>query len=238
MIDRDITAGIVFFSGKPPERQILTPETAAAVFRAEWQDERARLASLLSAVTGLRAGEIQGLRVQDMGRDCLYIRHSWNGRDKLKTTKNNEPRTVEVPFPGLIQDMVNLAAKNPSGAGMDSFIFWAERTPEKPMENRLYLNGLRDALRKTGMSEEAAKVYTFHGWRHFYTSYMRERVTEKLLQSQTGHKSIKMLDHYSDHRTAGDREKIQAAQRETFGALIPALSGGCQETNPELNCNI
>jgi integrase len=190
MIDRDITAGIVFFSGKPSERQILTPETAAAVFRAEWQDERARLASLLSAVTGLRAGEIQGLRVQDIGRDCLHIRHSWNGRDKLKTTKNNEPRTIEVPFPDLIQDMVNLAAKNPSGAGMDSFIFWAERTPGKPMENRLYLNGLRDALQKSGMSKEAAKIYTFHGWRHFYTSYMRERVTEKLLQSQTGHKSI------------------------------------------------
>jgi hypothetical protein len=36
IIDRDITSGIVFFSGKPPERQILTPETAAAVFRAEW----------------------------------------------------------------------------------------------------------------------------------------------------------------------------------------------------------
>jgi integrase len=118
--------------------------------------------------------------------------------------------------------MVSLASKNPSGAGMDSFIFWAERTPGKPMENRLYLNGLRDALQKTGMSREAAKVYTFHGWRHFYTSYMRERVTEKLLQSQTGHKSIKMLDHYSDHRTVGDREKIQTAQREVFSALLPA----------------
>jgi hypothetical protein len=34
MIDRDITAGITWFSGKAPERQILTPETAAAVFRA------------------------------------------------------------------------------------------------------------------------------------------------------------------------------------------------------------
>jgi hypothetical protein len=49
---------------------------------------------------------------------------------------------------------------------------------------------------------------------------MRERVTEKLLQSQTGHKSIKMLDHYSDHRTAGDREKIQTAVLQAFGPLI------------------
>jgi hypothetical protein len=30
MTDRDLTAGIIWFSGKPKERQILTPETAAA----------------------------------------------------------------------------------------------------------------------------------------------------------------------------------------------------------------
>jgi hypothetical protein len=34
MIGRDIAAGITWFAGKPKERQILTPELAAAVFRA------------------------------------------------------------------------------------------------------------------------------------------------------------------------------------------------------------
>jgi hypothetical protein len=51
---------------------------------------------------------------------------------------------------------------------------------------------------------------------------MRERVTEKLLQSQTGHKTLAMLEHYSDHRKAGDREQIQTAQIEAFGGLIPS----------------
>jgi integrase len=144
--------------------------------------------------------------------------------DGLKTTKNNECRTIEVPFPSIIQELLDMAKRNPHGAGMDSFVFWAELSPGKPMEAEIFLRDLRAALIKTGMSKESAKAYTFHGWRHYFTAYMRERVNEKLLQSQTSHKTLAMLDHYSDHRIAGDRERIQAAQKEVFGVLIPSVA--------------
>jgi hypothetical protein len=36
------------------------------------------------------------LQVQDLRADCINVRHSWNNRDRLKTTTNNEIRTVEV----------------------------------------------------------------------------------------------------------------------------------------------
>ena len=221
MIDKDVTQGITWFSGKAAERQILSPELAAAIFKVQWKDERARLANMLAMVTGMRAGEIQGLRVQDLGKDCLYIRHSWNRLDGLKTTKTNENRTVEVPFPGLIHDLLTLAATNPHGQNMDGYVFWAEKMPDKPMEATLFNDGLREVLILSGMNRESAKVYTFHGWRHYFTSYMRERVTEKLLQQQTGHKTLVMLNHYSGHKIAGDRERIRQAQIETFGGLLP-----------------
>jgi len=225
MIDRDVTQGITWFSGKATERQILTPELAAAIFKVQWKDERARLANMLAMVTGMRAGEIQGLRVQDLGKDCLYIRHSWNRLDGLKTTKTNESRTVEVPFPGLIQDLLTLAASNPHGQIMEGYVFWADKMPDKPMEASLFNDGLREALILAGMSKESAKAYTFHGWRHYFTSYMRERITEKLLQQQTGHKTLVMLNHYSGHKIAGDRERIRQAQIETFGGLLPDTTG-------------
>ena len=213
--------GITWFSGKAAERQILSPELAAAIFKAQWKDERARLANMLAMVTGMRAGEIQGLRVQDLGEDCLYIRHSWNRMDKLKTTKTNECRTVEVPFPGLIQDLLALASSNLHGGIIDGYVFWAEKTHDKHMESSLFIDGLREALIFAGMSKESAKDYTFHGWRHYFTAYMRDRVTEKLLQAQTGHKTLAMLNLYSGHRIAGDRERIRQAQIETFGGLLP-----------------
>jgi integrase len=221
IIEKDVTAGITWFSGETVERQILSPEIARAIFYLEWPDERAKLANMLAAVTGLRAGEIQGLRVQDLGRECLYIRHSWNNRDRLKTTKNNEIRTVEVPFPVLIEALLNLAQQNPHGINMDSYVFWARQSSSKPVENILFLTGLRNALIKTGMSEKTASGYVFHGWRHFFTAYMRDRLNNKLLKSQTGHKTDAMLDWYAEHRIAGDREKVRQAQREVFGALVP-----------------
>jgi integrase len=89
------------------------------------------------------------------------------------------------------------------------------------MESKLFIAGLRDALIKTGMSETSATVYVFHGWRHYFTAYMRDKLNEKLLGSQTGHKTVAMLIQYSDHVLAGDRDKIRQAQKDIFGALIP-----------------
>ncbi|MCL2318910.1 MAG: hypothetical protein FWC45_02405 [Treponema sp.] len=50
MIDRDVTKGITWYSGKSAERQILSPELAAAVFRTPWKDERSRLANMLAMI--------------------------------------------------------------------------------------------------------------------------------------------------------------------------------------------
>lgn len=222
IIDRDITKGITWFSSTSQERLILTPEIAEAIFRVQWSDDRSRLANILAMVTGMRAGEIQGLRVQDLGKDCLYVRHSWNFEDGLKLTKTNESRTVEVPFPGLIQELIELAKRNPHIQSMDSYIFWAELSANKPMEQDIFLRDLRAALIKTGMSNnESAKLYTFHGWRHFFTSYMQEKINEKLLQKETGHKTKSMVRHYANHQIAGDRERIQQAKIDTFGRLLP-----------------
>jgi integrase len=105
---------------------------------------------------------------------------------------------------------------------MESYVFWAEKYPNKPIEQDIFRRDLQDALIKIGLSQESAKAYTFHGWRHYFTAYMRPCIDEKLLQSQTGHKTLSMLDHYAGHRIAGDRERIRQAQIEMFGALLPS----------------
>ncbi|MDR2245962.1 MAG: hypothetical protein LBE17_04700 [Treponema sp.] len=74
MTDRDVTMGITWFSGKSNERPILSPEQAAAVFRVQWKDDRAKLANMLAMVTGMRAGAIQGLRPTGTGfRPGLFV---------------------------------------------------------------------------------------------------------------------------------------------------------------------
>ena len=220
-INRDITQGLMFFSGETGKRRILTPEQAASIFNVKWPDERSKVANMLSMVTGLRCGEIQGLRVRDLGDECLLVRHSWNYDDKLKTTKNNKERIVELPFPLIMESLEYIASLNPHGFSPDSYVFWAVCTANKPIEQKRFINDLRAALVTTGMTEKAAKGFTFHGWRHFFTSYMRNKIEDKLLQSQTGHKTLSMLERYSDHRLCGDRNKIREAQLDVFASLLP-----------------
>jgi len=219
LLDHDITAGLTGFAVRNGKRAILTPEIVQALFAIEWTDERYKLANLLAMCTGLRLGEIRALRKCDLGESCLYIRHSWNDLEGLKSTKNGEERVVQLPFPELSKKLLQLAEWNPFDSGMEAFVFFAT-IPGKPAEHKSFLTALHAALEKIGMSEEEAKKYCFHSWRHFYASYMRDKVSEKLLQAQTGHKTLAMLEHYSEHKISGDDEKIQAAQKELFGAVV------------------
>lgn len=219
IIDRDITAGLSGFYGGGKPREILTPEMAQAVFSVEWRDKRAYLANLLAMCTGMRSGEIRALRKQDLGRGCIYVNHSWSPYDGLKSTKNGESRIVLLPFPQITEQLMELANSNPFTSGINAFIFYAT-IPDRPIEEHIFRDGLHEALQQVGMTEKEAKKYTFHSWRHFYAAYMRDRISDKLLQSQTGHKTLTMLEHYSNHRIAGDNERIEQAQTEIFGGIV------------------
>ena len=48
--------------------------------------------------TGMRAGEIQTLTVDDLGEDKIYVRRSWSKYDGLKCCKNGEERSVPIPI--------------------------------------------------------------------------------------------------------------------------------------------
>jgi integrase len=177
---------------------------------------------MLAAVTGMRLGEVLALRLQDLGPDCLYVRGSWGCVDGLKLPKNNKPRTVELPFPDLLRGLFDLANGNPWGVSPDSFVFWTEYKAGVPMQGKMFINGLRAALTDSGFSESEAGKYVFHGWRHFYTTYLMGKLEKKLLKSQTGHLTDAMLAHYGEHQTESDRKTIQARAVKTFGGLLPS----------------
>jgi len=221
IIENDPTLGHLLFTGEERKRFILTPTAVGALFRTVWKNDRAKTASMLASVTGMRSGEILALRVQDLGADCLYVRGSWNRIDKIKLPKNNETRTVEIPFPVLMNKLIEQAKSNPWGFSPDSFVFWSEFHDDQPMQPDLLLIALREELTQIGFSKEEAKKYLFHGWRHFFTSYMVKRLDKRLLKSQTGHKTDEMIDLYSDHEIVGDRELIQEKQKEAFAGLLP-----------------
>lgn len=223
-IDKDISKGFVFFSGTYNERAILTPEMAEALFSFQWDDARAMLANAVAMCTGMRSAEIASLQLQDIGRNCLYVRHSWNAKDGLKCTKNGESRRVLLPFPKITGALKRLAEANPYGGGMERFVFWAT-IPGKPLDPDTFLKGLRKSLLRIGVAEEETMKYTFHAWRHYFATYMKDRVRDSALQKQTGHKDISVLEHYASHGTSEDDEKMMSAQSEIFGKAVSEIPG-------------
>ena len=49
---------------------------------------------------------------------------------------------------------------------------------------------------------------------------MSERVNQKALQKQTGHKTVSMLEHYAEHETLQDVNNIKNAQIALFGNVV------------------
>ena len=223
-IEQDPTRGHLMFSGKKAKKKIFNPTIAVGVFRASWYNERSKLGNMLAAVTGMRNGEVLALRYKNLGPDCLYVDGSWNREDGDKLPKNNETRTVEIPFPDLMGGLIEVAKQNPWGVSPNSYVFWTEYRQDRPMPDYIFNRGLRRALKTIGFKKEEAEEYTYHGWRHFYTAYMKGKLDKKLLKSQTGHLTDEMLEYYGDHEIEGDRETIRKASRNTFAGLLPEPS--------------
>lgn len=217
VLEKDLTTGLVLYSGEEKEREILTPELATAIFSKKWKDPCAKLANLLAMCTGLRAGEVQGLRKCDLGQSCVYVKHSWNLADGLKCVKNKESRIGEIVFPELMGALIEQANSNPYDEGLDGYVFWAS-IPGKPIESHGWLKSLREVCKEVGIADPS--WVTFHAWRHFFTTYMGGKVDDKILQIATGHKTLEMIEHYRDHIRVGDIDALKTAQREVFEPIL------------------
>lgn len=171
-------------------RGVLTLAEARAVIAAPWADPRARAASLLAATTGMRLGEVRGLTLEAIHKDEIEIRNSWADKEGLKSPKWGSARTV--PVPAHVEALLRKQAEgNPWGDGL--VFYGAHRgRPYGEVEIR---KGLQTALEAVGI--DPSRGVTFHSWRHFFNSQMRDRIPDHALRQLTGHRSEAMTERYT-----------------------------------------
>lgn len=218
LIVQDITQGLSLFGCKPAETVILTRQVARDLFSRPWKHKKAMLANKVAMLTGLRSGEIQALRKCDIGRDCIYVRHSWNKIDGLKLPKNGGQRKVFVPFADFLNELRELTP------GEEDFLFH-HRSLRQPMDTKCWLRELRQELLALGMDQEFVRGIRFHSWRHYYTTYMRScgQLEPHLLQRLTGHKSAAMMQHYGNHSLMEEADLMKAAASKVFGEMMETM---------------
>jgi len=111
--------------------------------------------------------------------------------------KNKETRIAEIVFQELMGAIIDQANTNPYTEGIEGYVFWAS-IPGKPIESSGWLKDLKEVCKDVGI--ENPSWVTFHAWRHFFTTYMKGKVDNKILQMATGHKTPAMLEHSVEYR--------------------------------------
>ncbi|MBO5607755.1 MAG: tyrosine-type recombinase/integrase [Treponema sp.] len=187
--------GIIKCSNQSKERKVIDMDTANRLMELEWDNDEAKIANELAMHTGMRAGEIQALTVDDLGNDEIFVRRSWSKYDGLRCCKNGEERAVPIPISHqLYLKLKMLADFNPHGNG---FIFYST-VKDKPMDSKQFNKYLKRALAEIGY--ENSKGICFHFWRHFFCARMLDYVQDKrYVMALSGHKTEAMLNHYAAH---------------------------------------
>jgi integrase len=183
------------------DRKILTLEEIRKLFPAQWNTVwdswTAYKANRLAACTGMRIGELRGLRGEYIFDDYIlvagqYTRHGYTPDTKTKTSRN-------IPInPAVKREIDELIAVNGDG-----YIF-SDDGGVTPIRSEMIERQLNKALERTGIddTERKKRNLTFHAWRHFFNTFLRmANIADSKVQSVTGHKSLKMTEHYTHFDT-------------------------------------
>ena len=224
IIGYDPCDGLMRFSGEKKKRGILSDKEVQRLFKeGDWNgNEGAKLGNLLASQTGMRAGEIMALRIEDLKEDRICVSHSYSREEGgLKTTKTGEKREIPI-LPETRKLLLDHVKTFPYEINDETFIFFSTEKSDIPIGTETFLRRLREALESIGIkrSEQTERNITFHGWRHYYTRKMVD-VLDQRTAKLTGHATQEMLDHYSNHANEEDFKKAAQATIEVFGKILP-----------------
>jgi integrase len=195
------------------EIKILTPEEVRGLFPARWsdvwEDYTCYVVNKVAACTGMRIGEIMGLRSEFVHEGYLEVCRQYSQTAGYSDVKTHRPRVVPV-HRVVEDDLRRLVKKNGEG-----FVFVSKPGDVKPMCRDTVIKGFKRALGAIGIGEEQRKErnLTFHGWRHFFNTYLlTENVSDAKVMAVTGHLTEKNKRRYT-HFDAAKFYEVTEAQK-------------------------
>jgi integrase len=189
-------------------RDAFTYEEAVKIFNSDWQNDKAKIASLVAAITGMRISEIFAINKQSLYENYIDVKQQLY-RGTLCPCKTKEKRKVPIP-----ECLYNLLMKEIKKSGKD-FCF-------EELNATAVLRQLNRILFSLGMEKaKEERQLCNHSWRHFFNTYLlANNVTEIKVKAIMGHSSGKgtMTDRYTNWRPDMFPE-VYAIQEQLFNSF-------------------
>jgi integrase len=191
--------------------KILTLQEVRALFPAQWSDVwddyTCHVANKLAACTGMRIGEILGLRSEFVHEGYIEVCRQYSQTAGYSDVKTHKPRNV--PLHRVVEGDLRRLIK----AHGEGFVFVSKPHAKKPMGRSSVIAGFWKALEAIGIGEEQRKQrnLTFHGWRHFFNTFLLSfNVKDAKVMAVTGHVTERMKEHYTHFDTTEFSEVMEA----------------------------
>jgi integrase len=175
---------------------ILTPDEAKKLFNENWADiwvNRVNyVLNKLAAATGMRHGELLGLRGEFVYDTYIDVCAQYN-RYGYGDVKSHKPRNIPINQ-ALRTDLETLIKINGNG-----YIF-SRNGGKNPISRNTVSKELYNALKKIGIDEKQRKerCLCMHGWRHFLISALKmANISDAKAMEIAGHASTKISRHYT-----------------------------------------
>jgi integrase len=196
----------------------MTAEQHQALYRAALADDPDMAVAIALATTGMRRGELCGLRWDDVdaARAVLRVERAWvpgKGGQHLSTTKTGKAREVFIGAGGvrLLQSYWNLKAEQ-LGHPPDGWLLSYDGG-ETPMRAKSLTEYVSRTAKRLGIPAH------FHTFRHRSSTELHARqVDMPTAAAQLGHTTAVMAETYL--HTSDDR---RAAVGELVGSMIEEL---------------
>ncbi|MEP7354261.1 MAG: site-specific integrase [Acidobacteriota bacterium] len=223
--------------------RFLTPEQSKKLMEVVAGDRYEAL-YLLALVTGMREGELFGLKWSDLdfSRSRLTVNHSLahtkrrkgepGERFSLKGPKTmGSRRTIEIPDISVaaLQRHVKRQEEEKHAAGdawkEDDFVFTSKRGT--PLDPGNALHRFQNLLKTHGLPK-----VRFYDLRHTHASLLiAEGVHAKKIAERLGHSSIKLtMDTYGHLFDGSDRESAERMDRLFAPPVVQPISDGRERT--------
>ena len=173
-----------------------------------WRDEMHCTLNMLAATTGMRIGEMQGLRGSCLrGESYLEVAGQYNAFHEYTDTKTHETRYVTIPA------IVALGLARLRELNGEGYLFSADGGTTPISRSQIYRR-FQGALADSGIDreEQRRRNLTCHKWRHFFNTTLRMgNVADAKVRTLTGHKSEAMTELYThfDPREFVEVRRIQ-----------------------------